>query len=131
MARPRTVIDNKIFENVCGLQCTLTEIASVFDCSEDTIERWVKREYGTSFAEAYKKFSAKGKMSLRRYQFELAKKSTAMAIFLGKNYLGQTDKHEYEAVSNGQLEQLIAGLKEPVYDLHAEATGDDGAMANE
>ena len=89
--RPRKEIDNKIFENLCGLQCTLEEIAGVFDCSVDTIERWCKREYGETFAETYKKHSAKGKMSLRRIQFKLAEKSAAMAIFLGKNYLGQKD----------------------------------------
>ena len=89
--RPRKEIDNKIFENLCGLQCTLEEIAGVFDCSVDTIERWCKREYGETFAEVYKKHSAKGKTSLRRIQFKLAEKSAAMAIFLGKNYLGQKD----------------------------------------
>ena len=89
--RPQKEIDKKIFENLCGLQCTLEEIAGVFDCSADTIERWCKREYGETFAETYKKHSAKGKMSLRRTQFRLAEKSAAMAIFLGKNYLGQKD----------------------------------------
>jgi AraC-like DNA-binding protein len=89
--RPRKEIDNKIFENLCGLQCTLEEIAGVFDCSPDTIERWCKREYKETFAEIYKKHSAKGKTSLRRTQFKLAEKSAAMAIFLGKNYLGQKD----------------------------------------
>lgn len=89
--RPRKEIDKKIFENLCGLQCTLEEIAGVFDCSADTIERWCKREYKQTFAEVYKKHSAKGKMSLRRMQFKLAEKSAAMAIFLGKNYLGQKD----------------------------------------
>ena len=89
--RPRKEIDNKIFENLCGLQCTLEEIAGVFDCSADTIERWCKREYGETFADVYKKHSAKGKTSLRRTQFKLAEKSAAMAIFLGKNYLGQKD----------------------------------------
>ena len=89
--RPQKEIDKKIFENLCGLQCTLEEIAGVFDCSVDTIERWCKREYGETFAETYKKHSAKGKMSLRRTQFKLAEKSAAMAIFLGKNYLGQKD----------------------------------------
>ena len=87
--RPRKEIDNKIFENLCGLQCTLEEIAGVFDCSVDTIERWCKREYRETFAEVYKKHSAKGKTSLRRIQFKLAEKSAAMAIFLGRNYLGQ------------------------------------------
>ena len=89
--RPRKEIDKKIFENLCGLQCTLEEIAGVFDCSADTIERWCKREYKETFAEVYKKHSAKGKTSLRRTQFKLAEKSAAMAIFLGKNYLGQKD----------------------------------------
>lgn len=89
--RPKKEIDKKIFENLCGLQCTLEEIAGVFDCSPDTIERWCKREYKETFAETYKKHSAKGKMSLRRTQFKLAEKSAAMAIFLGKNYLGQKD----------------------------------------
>ena len=89
--RPKKEIDKKIFENLCGLQCTLEEIAGVFDCSADTIERWCKREYGETFAETYKKHSSKGKMSLRRIQFKLAEKSAAMAIFLGKNYLGQKD----------------------------------------
>ena len=89
--RPKKEIDKKIFENLCGLQCTLEEIAGVFDCSADTIERWCKREYGETFAETYKKHSAKGKTSLRRIQFKLAEKSAAMAIFLGKNYLGQKD----------------------------------------
>lgn len=89
--RPQKEIDKKIFENLCGLQCTLEEIAGVFDCSVDTIERWCKREYKQTFAEVYKKHSAKGKTSLRRTQFKLAEKSAAMAIFLGKNYLGQKD----------------------------------------
>ena len=89
--RPQKEIDKKIFENLCGLQCTLEEIAGVFDCSVDTIERWCKREYRETFAEVYKKHSAKGKTSLRRIQLKLAEKSAAMAIFLGKNYLGQKD----------------------------------------
>lgn len=105
MARPRIEIDKKIFKNLCSIFCTLEEIANIFDCSEDTIERWCKREYGMSFADTYKKESARGKSSLRRLQFELAKKSPAMAIFLGKNYLGQSDKveqtvtHEVEDLS--------------------------------
>ena len=102
--RPRKEIDKKIFENLCGLQCTLEEIAGVFDCSVDTIERWCKREYRETFAEVYKKHSAKGKTSLRRIQFKLAEKSAAMAIFLGRNYLGQknndieTDEQTLQAV---------------------------------
>lgn len=91
MARPQVEIDAKVFKNLCAIFCTLDEIAGVFDCSPDTIERWCKREFKMSFAEVYKKESGRGKSSLRRAQFKLAEKSAAMAIFLGKNYLGQTD----------------------------------------
>ena len=85
MARPRIEIKQDLFESLCGLQCTLEEIAGVLGCSEDTVERWCKRTYSLGFADAYKKHSARGKMSLRRAQFRLAEKSAAMAIFLGKN----------------------------------------------
>ena len=91
MARPRKNIDKNFFENLCALQCTLQEIASAFDCSEDTIERWCERTYGTGFAEVFKQKRGRGKISLRRSQFKLAEKNAAMAIWLGRQYLGQTD----------------------------------------
>ena len=59
MARPQKEIDQKQFENLCGLQCTEEEIADFFDCSVDTISRWCKRAYSESFAEVYKKKSSK------------------------------------------------------------------------
>jgi hypothetical protein len=65
----------------------------VLRVSEDTVKRWCERTYELGFADSYKKFSAKGKTSLPRQQFELAKKGNAtMLIWLGKQYLGQTDK---------------------------------------
>lgn len=91
MARPRKEIDSDQFEKLCGLQCTLAEIAGWFGCSEDTIERWCKRTYTAGFADAFKRFSQSGKISLRRFQFKIAEKNAAMAIFLGKQYLGQRD----------------------------------------
>lgn len=108
--RPRKRIDRKQFENLCGLQCTLEEIAYFFDCSEDTIERWCKREYKINFAEVFKKKSSAGKISLRRTQFKLAEKSTAMAIWLGKQYLGQTEKIEVETEADDKLIKLLQEL---------------------
>ena len=107
--RPQIVIDQTLFEKLCGLQCTLEEIAGVLSCSMDTVERWCKRTYNESFAEVYKKHSATGKTSLRRAQFKLAEKSAAMAIWLGKQYLGQRDRDIADAMdrSNGVLESLM------------------------
>lgn len=100
MARPRIEINKEHFENLCGLQCTLEEISNWFKCSEDTIERWCKRELKMSFADAFKKYSVGGKISLRRWQFKMAEHNCTMAIWLGKQYLGQTDKQELAVSSN-------------------------------
>lgn len=94
MARPRAEIDTATFEKLCSLMCTEEEIASFFGVSVDTIERWCKRTYGEGFAESYNKKSSKGKIALRRYQLQLAEKNAAMAIFLGKQWLGQKEKAE-------------------------------------
>lgn len=132
MARPRIKIDRSEFEKLCGMQCSCEEIADWFNCSVDTIERWCKREYKQSFAEVFSVKRGLGKIALRRAQFELAKKNAVMAIFLGRNYLGQRDRFDTAEVQNGQLADLIDGMKEPVeYDLYTETTGVDGTMANE
>lgn len=94
MGRPRIEIDENAFKKLCGLQCTLEEIAGFFDCSADTIERWCKRTFNTTFAETFKNHSATGLISLRRNQFKLAEKSAAMAIWLGKQYLNQTERQD-------------------------------------
>ena len=94
MGRPKIGIDIDQFEKLCSIQCTKEEIASWFGCSEDTIEQFCKREYKSTFTAAFKSFSGKGKVSLRRNQFRLSETNVTMAIFLGKQYLGQSDKIE-------------------------------------
>lgn len=116
--RPKTEIDLKSFENLCGMMCTLNEIAGFFNCSPDTIERWCKRTYKTTFADVYKKLSAKGKISLRRNQFKLSEKSAAMAIFLGKQYLNQSDFGNDNDMDNPiEDDALTASLKELAKEL--------------
>ena len=91
--RPLTAIDWAIFDALCEVQCTLAELASHFQCSEDTIERAVIREQGVGFAEYIKSRAGKGKVSLRRSQFQLALTGNpTMLIWLGKQYLEQSDK---------------------------------------
>ena len=85
-------------QQLCLLQCTGEEIASVVGCSYDTLDRRVKEEHGISCAEYIKKHAAGGKASLRRSQFNLATKSAAMAIWLGKQYLGQREPNSRENV---------------------------------
>ena len=94
MARPRIEIDKEQFEKLCSIQCTLIEIAGYFNCSEDTVEKWCKREYKKNFTDVFKQKRGVGKISLRRSQFRMAETNPTMAIWLGKQYLGQTEKQE-------------------------------------
>ena len=87
VGRPRIKIDEKILENLAGILCTNEEIASFFNCSSDALTR--------NFAESIKKGRDKGKISIRRLQYEKAQTgNTTMLIWLGKQLLGQKDKIE-------------------------------------
>lgn len=92
MARPRKEIDRKQFENLCGLQCTKEEVCSFFEITDKTLESWCKRTYKRGFSDVFSQKRGKGKISLRRAQFRLAEKNASMAIWLGKQYLGQKDQ---------------------------------------
>lgn len=96
MGRPLKQINKKLFEKLCGLQCDINEIANCLECDIKTLENWCKREYGKTFAKVFEEKKSQGKVSLRRKQWKLADKSAAMAIFLGKNYLGQCDEQNVE-----------------------------------
>ena len=90
--RPAIEIDPKKFKSLCEIQCTAEEIAAVMGCSHDTLERWCKREYKKTFREVFNELRCGGKASLRRKQWALAGKNAAVAIWLGKQYLGQKDE---------------------------------------
>lgn len=89
--RPLFDIDEETFKRLCEIQCTEEEIAIVLGICVDTINSWCKRKYDKTFSEISAHMRAGGKASLRHYQFQQAKKSHQMAIFLGKQYLGQSD----------------------------------------
>lgn len=111
IGRPEIEINQEQFEKLCAMQCTLEEIAGFFDCCDDTINNWCKKTYNDNFSGVFKKKSAGGKISLRHNQFKIAEKNAAMAIFLGKQYLGQKDTPEIQIGSEGILNELSEALK--------------------
>lgn len=92
--RPRIELDLQQVENLASLHCTMIEMAAFFNCSVDTLEN--------NYSEIIKRGREKGKMSLRRIQYKHAETNVAMAIFLGKNWLGQSDNN-YEVRHSGEL----------------------------
>lgn len=104
-------IDKKQFEELCGLQCTMLEICAVLDVDDKTLTKWCKKTYDMPFSEIFNIKRGKGKQSLRRFQWNLAKKNASMAIFLGKQYLGQKDVVENKITNNGIIDELTEALK--------------------
>jgi hypothetical protein len=93
--RKPNVIDWPKVEKLCYIQCTGEEIASILGIDYDTLEKAIKREHKLCFTDYYKKHAAGGRASLRRMQYKSAEKGNpTMLIWLGKQYLNQTDKHD-------------------------------------
>ena len=122
MARPRKEIDQKQFENLCGLQCTLEEICDWFGVTDQTLNSWCKRTYSESFSEVFRQKRSTGKISLRRSQWRLAEKNASMAIWLGKQYLGQKDIVEVGVEKDNVQEDA---LSESLRELAKGLTSDD------
>lgn len=106
VGRPVKEVNKELFEKLCGLHCTLQEIAGCLGLSDYTLEKWCEQEYGKKFLDVFKEKSMRGNVSLRRMQWKLAEKSPAMAIFLGKNFLGQKDERDVEVRGNLKLTTL-------------------------
>lgn len=87
MARPKIEIDSEEVYKLAKMYCSIEEMADFFGCSRDTIER--------RFAAIIAKARSEGRQKLRKLQWESAENgNVVMQIFLGKQYLKQSDKVE-------------------------------------
>lgn len=108
--RPKIVIDYAMVEKFASMQCTYKEIACFFECSEDRLKK------DEEFIHHYKKAFESGKMSLRRMQWKLAERNTTMAIWLGKQYLGQRDIIENQITELTKVEELLSKINKEAKD---------------
>ena len=121
--RPTIDFDKKQFTDLVALGCKQEEICWWFRdetgkvANIDTLSRWCKREFGVNFQEYSKQNSLMAlKIQLRRNQFELSKHSVPMAIWLGKQYLGQKESIETTVALNDddtvkEMEKYFADRK--------------------
>lgn len=127
--------NKKLFENMCRIQCTAEEIAGIFEVSLSTLRRFVKDVYNQPFESVYKIYASGGRASLRRYQFAQAEKHPVMAIWLGKQYLGQRDNADVHLLTNADepdpltlaLKNTAKKKKNPkiIIDMETDDDGDD------
>lgn len=85
MARPKKYnIEPEQIQKLASYGCTNIEIADFFGCDESTIRK--------SYSENLTKGRTMGKLRLRQIQWKIAENGNcSMAIWLGKNMLGQKD----------------------------------------
>ena len=95
---PKLDIDAEKVEMLASFGCSTVEIAKLHNCDEQTIR--------TRFKPELERGRESMKIKLRQLQWKTAEQgSNAMLIFLGKQYLGQSDRNELELVGN--LEGLL------------------------
>ena len=106
----------RVVEELSSLFCSQEDAAKVVGIATTTFKRRLARD--GELAEAWEKGRARAKTSLRMKQFKLASRSAAMAIFMGKNYLGQSSEPllpkerpeqpriDYERLSADEMVQL-------------------------
>ena len=101
------------FIDLCQLQCGLEEIRLFFHCEQKDLCKRCKEVFGKSSREAMSEQRIGGLVKLRRSQFKLAEKNAAMAIWLGKNYLGQSDSPQsVEIIEKKEEDPITKSLKE-------------------
>ena len=95
-------IDLMELEKLSMLQCSDEEIAAWFHVSVRTIQN---RRKQTEFGDSMRRGKAKGCISVRRAQMRLVEAGNAtMAVWLGKNLLGQRDAMQITGAHGGPLE---------------------------
>lgn len=94
--RPPKEIDWGLVEKCCQIQCTQEEIASMCETTVDTLDKHCKETNKVSFSDYFQEKRKGGRISLRRAQWQKAVKegNPTMQIWLGKQYLDQSDKNE-------------------------------------
>ncbi len=101
MARPKKQIDFKYLKTICQRPISSEDIAAILGVSKDTLERAVKRELKMGLAAFKQQNLASLRLTILDQQLSIMKKgNSSMAIFLGKQYCGQTDKVETKEVGN-------------------------------
>lgn len=116
MGRPKLEIDEEEVIKLASIHCTMEEIGYIVGCSVDTLEN--------RFSESIKEGRARGRASLRRMQYEAAKKGNAtMLIWLGKQLLGQRDAETLNASLSAKDNKLIIELGSAPNDIPIESKG--------
>ena len=101
MGRPIKEIDKEQFETLAQGGCTEEFIAKFFHCSIDTLSRWVKKNYQTTFQDFQRGTKQWRKSMISNKMFEVAMSGdTKMLIWLSKAWLGMSENGPKDEVQD-------------------------------
>ena len=104
MGRPRKEFNWEKLDAVLQYGAWQIDCADILDVSMDTIERRIREKFDMTFAEYRNKRMSRTRMRLAQKQIEAALGGNiTMMIWLGKQYLGQSDKHEQAITSDAPV----------------------------
>lgn len=114
MGRPKVEINERQFETCIQLPLTKSDLAAILGCSVPTIERYIKARFGCTFDTLREQKRSNFKKNILAKQYEMAVKGDrTMLIWLGKNYLEQSDKVESkEEINVNHLVEYKTNLSE-------------------
>ena len=113
------------------VHCTEQEMANIFGVSTAAFSDF--RNMYPEVRETISKNRDQGRLSLRHKQFQMAleQDNTQMAIWLGKQYLGQSDKTHTENNVNLNVLKSIMDLQEDDYDYSIDSSNKNGNSNDE
>lgn len=95
MGRKPVEINDGQLKTICKLKPTLKDVANYFECSEDTIERHIRKNHEMTFAEYRAQKMVHTRFDLIQTAIGKALKGdNSMLIFCLKNLCGWRDKFE-------------------------------------
>ena len=102
--------------------CSITEIAKYFRIDESTVRKKYKDELETGRESL--------KVKLRQLQWDhAARGNTALLIWLGKQYLGQTDRKEIDLIGNLESVLKDCGFEDSPIDAEYSVEEEDTEQA--
>lgn len=114
----KTIIDWGAVAEMAKMMMTAREIERVLGVSDETLRGACRRDLDMNLGTYLKRESEGGKLLLRKKQFEVAveKGDRTLLIWLGKNYLGQSD--QVQAHIEADLNLKVEFVGDDDKDLH-------------
>jgi len=115
--RPKVIIDWQEVGAMFEANSFAVDVARYIGCDDETLSKRCIKDLGITLSEYRQRCKAKGDVRLRAKQYDLALDGDrTMLIWLGKQRLNQTDKHETQMLDKDGNPLSL----QPIINIHFE-----------